>query len=240
MPPLATMASPDVHRILAREDELARAANRPSPTLEDLVRAIALDPIGANVLRSSGADLDTLELALAHAATRLPSSTPEHDVVLRLAQLRATVEKMEHVTLDLLLHAILGRDRSRAVRLLAKHGASSIDVRRFLAHGIAKPPRRSSLPVAHVVHDATRTPERCKVVFINDNFTTRALVIEILCSLFDHPREQAERIATIIHEQGRVSVGDYGARKARRLAAKATRRAEKKAMPLLIVLEECD
>jgi ATP-dependent Clp protease ATP-binding subunit ClpA len=117
LPPLATMVSPDVARILAREQDLARLANRPAPTLEDLVRAIAQDPVGGNVLRGAGADLDILELSLAAAACRIPSTAREHELLLRVLQLTTKANGFETVTLDLLLNAIL-QTKSRVIRIL--------------------------------------------------------------------------------------------------------------------------
>ncbi len=235
------MISPDVDRVLAREAELARAANRASPTFEDLVRALAQDPVGSNILRNSGADLDALELALASAATRLPSSAPERDLLLGVSQLLTKSAGRELVTLEMLFKMILAKPKARAVRILAKHGVGALDVRRSLAHGTVKRSKGSQLPIARVVHAESAAPAaRSKVVFINDDFTTYEFVVDLLCSVFSHPREQAQRIAKAIHDQGQISVGDYETRKARRLAMKATRRAEKKEFPLRVVLEPCE
>jgi ATP-dependent Clp protease adaptor protein ClpS len=240
LPPIAAMASPDVHRVLALEEILARDANRPAPTLEDLLHAIALDPVGAHILRSSGANTDLLSLALAREAARTPSSTPDHDFVLRWAQLVTKIQGREQVSLATLSSSMFMRPKSRSVRLLAKYGATALDVRRFLAHGTVKAEQRSWLPIARVVRDRPiiRTA-RCKVVFVNDDFTSRETVVKILQSLFDHPPEQAERIATLVQDEGRFVIGDYPAGKAHRLAARARRRAEKKDYPLLVILEPC-
>jgi ATP-dependent Clp protease adaptor protein ClpS len=97
------------------------------------------------------------------------------------------------------------------------------------------------LPQATLVRDgAARIAERSKVVLVNDDFTTEKFVVELLHRVFDHPLDQAARIMAIVDDQGRVAVGDYPTRKARRLAAKATRRAEKAGYPLLVTIEPCD
>ena len=227
------MSSPEVSRVLEHADRLARAAGR-APTLEDVLQVIVLDPDGASILRNSGAALEPLALDLAHVAARSPSSASELAVALRAAQIVTRSLGRELLSLATLLSTLLGRP-SRAVTVLARHGATALDVRRFLAHGIVNARHRATLPAARVVGQTiSLAPDRMTVVIFNDDYTSRECVVGILRDVFDLAPDDSERLADTIHARGRAAVGEYPARTALRLIQKATKRAHRASYPLRV------
>lgn len=217
-----------------------RAQGRDPPAVEHLLRGILGEPAGAEILRHSGADLATLDLALASSAARSTSSDAiVHESVVRLAQLKAKAADRQ-VTIPDLLAALFGHPKSKAVRLLEKHGANRVDVLRFIAHGLVKGDRTTWLPEARVVRMSPTylaRPGTYQVVAQNDDFTSREFVVDLLCSLFGKSTEDANQLAMTTHESGRAVIAVYELEKALRRIAKATRRAEKAGFPLRLTIE---
>jgi ATP-dependent Clp protease adaptor protein ClpS len=54
-----------------------------------------------------------------------------------------------------------------------------------------------------------KTPKDYKVVLLNDNYTTREFVVEILMLVFHKSPEEAKRIMLTVHHNGRGVVGLY-------------------------------
>jgi ATP-dependent Clp protease adaptor protein ClpS len=54
-----------------------------------------------------------------------------------------------------------------------------------------------------------KEPEECRVIFLNDDYTTMEFVVEILMLVFHKGFEDANRIMLDIHKKGRGTVGVY-------------------------------
>ena len=61
-----------------------------------------------------------------------------------------------------------------------------------------------------VIEDsAILPPEKKKVVFYNDDFTTMDFVVDILVSIFNKTKEDAQNIMQTVHNEGYSVVGCY-------------------------------
>lgn len=89
---------------------------------------------------------------------------------------------------------------------------------------------------------ATKTktilPKMSKVVMLNDDFTTMDFVVEILMTIFDKTREQANDIMLTIHTQGQAICGIYPYDIAQAKVSKAKKIIKEAGFPLRILLEE--
>ena len=54
-----------------------------------------------------------------------------------------------------------------------------------------------------------KEPKGYVVVLLNDNYTTKEFVVEILIAIFHKNREEANRIMHNVHNSGRGAVGVY-------------------------------
>ncbi|MCL2093385.1 MAG: ATP-dependent Clp protease adapter ClpS [Treponema sp.] len=54
-----------------------------------------------------------------------------------------------------------------------------------------------------------KQPEDYMVILLNDNYTTKEFVVEILKSVFHKNPEEAQRIMLTVHNKGRGVVGVY-------------------------------
>lgn len=167
-----------------------------------------------------------------------PTDETARATALGVAQVRARIAG-RNVSIADLLDALFGQ-KTRAIRLLTKHGSSRYDLRRYLAHGIAKAARAGWLPRALVVRmpPGGSTPHgECHVVLENDDFTSQAFVVDLLCSLFGKTAEEATSITMSTQELGRAVVAACALKTALRKVAKAERRAEKAGFPLRLTIE---
>lgn len=83
-----------------------------------------------------------------------------------------------------------------------------------------------------------KPPRMWNVIFLNDDYTTFDFVIAILVKVFQKGMEDAERIATEIHQKGRGVVGQYTFDVASTKQAMALEYAKHFEQPLQVLLEQ--
>lgn len=57
--------------------------------------------------------------------------------------------------------------------------------------------------------DEILPPPECKVVFYNDDFTTKDFVVDVLVNIFNKPHTEAEDLMEMVHQTGSAIVGSY-------------------------------
>ena len=88
------------------------------------------------------------------------------------------------------------------------------------------------------VKDQTAEPPMFQVLIHNDDFTTKAFVIEILTALFNKSLEEATRIMWHTHQNGTGLCGIYPFEVAETKVATATDAARANGFPLRLTIEE--
>ena len=80
-------------------------------------------------------------------------------------------------------------------------------------------------------------PQRYKVIFHNDDFTTMEFVTEVLRRVFNKPADEAVVLMMKVHREGLAVVGVYSYDVAMTKAAAATSIARQQGFPLKITCE---
>jgi len=88
------------------------------------------------------------------------------------------------------------------------------------------------------LRDDLKEPDMWKVVLINDDYTPRDFVVEILVSIFHKPPIEATRIMLEVHNKGRGMVGVYTYDIGRTKVAQVTALAREREFPLKSILEK--
>lgn len=88
------------------------------------------------------------------------------------------------------------------------------------------------------VRDRVKEPDMWRVVLINDDYTPRDFVVEILVSVFHKPPIEATRIMLEVHNRGRGIVGLYPYDIGRTKVAQVTNLAREREFPLKSRLEK--
>jgi ATP-dependent Clp protease adaptor protein ClpS len=83
-----------------------------------------------------------------------------------------------------------------------------------------------------------KEPEQFRVVLLNDNYTTREFVVDILMLIFHKNQEDARRIMLDVHRRGRGTVGVYPWDIAQTKAAQVHHIARQHEYPLRCVVED--
>ncbi len=83
----------------------------------------------------------------------------------------------------------------------------------------------------------TATPRRYKVIFHNDDYTTRNYVIEVLMMFFQKNESEATHLMLSIHHRGSATVAVYTREIAETKVAEVTKDARDHGMPLLVTAE---
>ncbi len=83
-----------------------------------------------------------------------------------------------------------------------------------------------------------KPPSMYRVLLVNDDFTPREFVIEILVSIFKKDRSEARRIMLTAHQGGKSVVGVYTYDVANSRTEKALRQASENGYPLILYTEE--
>jgi ATP-dependent Clp protease adaptor protein ClpS len=63
--------------------------------------------------------------------------------------------------------------------------------------------------LAEKTREKFKEPEEYRVILLNDNYTTREFVVEILIKIFHKSKEDAKGIMLNVHRRGRGMVGMY-------------------------------
>jgi ATP-dependent Clp protease adaptor protein ClpS len=83
-----------------------------------------------------------------------------------------------------------------------------------------------------------REPQDYRVILLNDNYTTREFVVEVLELIFHKNHEEATRIMLSVHHKGRGVVGVYTWDIARTKADQVHVIARQHEYPLRCIVEE--
>jgi ATP-dependent Clp protease adaptor protein ClpS len=88
------------------------------------------------------------------------------------------------------------------------------------------------------LEDEIKEPPMCKVILLNDDFTTKEFVVEILITLFNKSSSEANELMEKIHKTGSAIVGIYTYDIATSLAQLTIKNARANGFPLRCVVEE--
>lgn len=259
------MLSPELQRILGRSADEARWRCNPVVTLEHALHAMAGDPTGAELLAACGARPRKLRADLERSLDALPTTggealdqAPELQAVLVRAATHASSTGHPEITAGGFLAELLFATTTHAVAALTLQGVTRLSVTSYLSHAETRRTARTAPPVARLVAGPGFAPgmrhvlarigralwrwvpgsasARYEVVFHNDDYTTRAFVIELLVGLFARSRDDAEAFTQEVHARGRGSVGRYPRREAQALVARATAAARRAEFPLRLTI----
>ncbi len=88
------------------------------------------------------------------------------------------------------------------------------------------------------IRDELKEPGMWRVVLLNDDYTPRDFVVEILVSIFHKQPIEATKIMLDVHKKGRGMVGIYPFDIGRTKVAQVTQLAREREYPLKIILEK--
>jgi ATP-dependent Clp protease ATP-binding subunit ClpA len=145
------MFTPALERVLSVAAREALARRHSELTLEHLLFAAIHDPLGEEILRGSGADVERLrkdlEAFLDQALAKLPSGSrkqPQQTLAFRRALQTAVVQVQsagkDEADVGDMLAALMREPRSHAAALLGEQGVTRLDVLNFISHGVSKNP----------------------------------------------------------------------------------------------------
>ncbi|MDR1175091.1 MAG: ATP-dependent Clp protease adaptor ClpS [Treponema sp.] len=83
-----------------------------------------------------------------------------------------------------------------------------------------------------------KEPEEYRVILLNDNYTTREFVVEILMLIFQKSFEDATRLMLDVHRRGKGTAGIYTYDIAVTKAQQVHETAKKYEFPLRCIVEE--
>lgn len=95
-----------------------------------------------------------------------------------------------------------------------------------------------NVKTAEKIKTSLKIPAMWKVVFLNDDHTPMAFVIELLTTIFKHNEERATEITLEIHNTGSAVVGVFGHEIAEHKATEATQLSRINGFPLRISIEQ--
>lgn len=88
------------------------------------------------------------------------------------------------------------------------------------------------------IEQIVSTPDRYKVVFLNDDTTPMDFVIDILVSIFRHSKDTAKDLTMQVHQEGSAIVGVYTFELAEQRSIEATALSRQHGFPLQIRVEK--
>ena len=88
------------------------------------------------------------------------------------------------------------------------------------------------------IREEVKEPDMWKVVLLNDDYTPRDFVVEILVSVFHKPPIEATKIMLDVHNKGRGMVGIYPYDIGSTKVTQVTLLAREREFPLKIILEK--
>ena len=88
------------------------------------------------------------------------------------------------------------------------------------------------------IEDEIKEPPMYKVILLNDDFTTKEFVVEILIKIFNKSSSVANELMETIHKTGSAIVGIYSYDIAKSLAQLTIKTARENGFPLRCEVEE--
>ncbi len=88
------------------------------------------------------------------------------------------------------------------------------------------------------LEDDVKEPPMCKVILLNDDFTTKEFVVEILIKIFNKSSSEANELMEKVHKTGSAVVGIYTYDIATSLAQLTIKNARANGFPLRCIVEE--
>jgi ATP-dependent Clp protease adaptor protein ClpS len=88
------------------------------------------------------------------------------------------------------------------------------------------------------IKDELKEPDMWKVVLLNDDYTPRDFVVEILVSIFHKQPIEATKIMLDVHKKGKGMVGIYTFDIGRTKVAQVTQVAREREFPLKSIMEK--
>jgi len=92
---------------------------------------------------------------------------------------------------------------------------------------------------AWALDEKLKEPAQYKVILLNDDYTTKEFVAEILMAVFHKTEPEAISLMEKVHAVGSAAVGVYSYDIATTLISMTVQVARKKGFPLQCKLEEC-
>jgi ATP-dependent Clp protease adaptor protein ClpS len=86
--------------------------------------------------------------------------------------------------------------------------------------------------------EKTKRPEVFKVVLLNDDYTTMDFVVRVLQTVFNKPRDEANRIMLQVHINGRGVCGSYTYEIAETKVSAVHGMARENGFPLMATIEK--
>jgi ATP-dependent Clp protease adapter protein ClpS len=233
--------APELRDAIARAQARAKAVGR-SATVYDLYAALLEVPDIDRMIREAGGDARALASGLeAVARDKEDRAWPglrwltvaAADVTFRRTIVGAAIQiqsasRAEVRPADVFVAGYLSGDSGLA-SLLESAGISRLRALRWLCHGDTRglPP---SLPEGDMLD----------VVLLNDDYTTRRTVVQILTTVFGLGARAGHETMRTVHHEGSACVGRYPRDEAARLVRAATEMAEAEDAPLRIVLRRAE
>ena len=87
------------------------------------------------------------------------------------------------------------------------------------------------------IKQVIKEPGKFKVILLNDDTTPMDWVIDILCTIFKHSKETAEKITLTIHNEGSGVAGVYTYEIAEQKAIEAVNASRDRGFPLQLRLD---
>jgi ATP-dependent Clp protease ATP-binding subunit ClpA len=151
------MFSMTLEMVLSVAVREALARHHAHLTLEHLLYAVAHDPLGEEILKACGADLDRLREDLRRyledEIERLPKGLEQEPIqslafrrVLQAAVLHVQSAGRDEANVGDVLAALLQQPKSHAAKLLAAQDVTRLDVLNYISHGVTKVPRGEHEP----------------------------------------------------------------------------------------------
>lgn len=103
--------------------------------------------------------------------------------------------------------------------------------------GDAERPPGDDTDVLEKPEEKVKEPELYKVVLLNDDYTPREFVVEILVQVFRKSGTDAHKIMMTAHRSGRATVGVYTYDIATTKVSQARNKAKENGYPLKFVVE---
>lgn len=96
----------------------------------------------------------------------------------------------------------------------------------------------TAVDIDEKIEQVIATPERYKVILLNDDHTPMDFVIEILTSIFKHTSEIARDLTMKVHQEGSAVCGIYSFELAEQKSIEATTLSRNAGFPLQVRIEK--